>query len=500
MKTVLELTHNEAKAFFLKQENYCSIDLPNYFDFQPLLDALALNGSINNIDLKSAKRFNDTNYTFYTNKDGKFSWRPLQIINPVIYVNLVNKITQEQNWKLIVERFNKFKKNEQIKCFSIPLTSSKNDKAETITNWWQQIEQQSIELALDFNCFMNTDISECYSSIYTHSILWAIHGKESIKEAIRIGKEDKTLIGNKIDSTIQSLQYAQTNGIPQGSVLMDFIAELVLGYADKTLSCKINNYNHQEKNYKIDNYKILRYRDDYRIFANNQQTAVKIGKLLSETLTELNLKLNTHKTFISENIVSDVIKPDKLYWNASKQNAKTLQKQLLLIHLLAEKHPNSGSLVKALTEFLEKQLFPLKLFKEENSKVLVSILIDIAFKNPKIYPVAIAILSKIISLETNSSTVDEILNAIEKKFENVPNVGHLQIWLQRLTLTTNKDKIYTENLCKKVISEVEKIWNMNWVTQEPIKKILQENSIIDQTKIKELEHIIQPNEVNVFSY
>lgn len=500
MKTVLDLTHIEAKEFFLKQENYCSIDLPNYFDFQPLLDALASNGNVDNINLGKAKKFSDINYTFYTNKDGKLAWRPLQIINPVIYANLVNKITQKNNWELIVNRFNKFQKNEQIQCFSIPLSSSKNDKAETITNWWQQIEQQSIELALDFNCFMNTDISECYSSIYTHSIPWALHGKEKIKEAIKLGKEDKSIIGYKIDLTIQSMQYAQTNGIPQGSVLMDFIAEMILGYADKTLSCKINKYNHQEKNNKIDDYKILRYRDDYRIFASNQQTVVKIGKLLSETLTGLNLKLNTHKTFISENIVSDVIKPDKLYWNASKQNAKTLQKRLLLIHSLAEKHPNSGSLVKALTVFLEKQLFPLNLFKEESSKVLVSILIDIAFKNPKTYPVAVAILSKIISLETNNDRVNEILNAIEKKFENVPNVGHLQIWLQRLTLMNNKDKVYTEKLCKKVVSHDEEIWNMSWVNQEPIKNILEEKSIINHSKIEELEPIIQPNEVSVFSY
>src|SRR5690625_287661 len=500
MKTVLDLDHIEAKEFFLRQKSYCSIDLPAYFDFQPLLDALSSSGSVNSINLGDAKKYSDTNYTFYTNKDGKLAWRPLQIINPVVYVNLVNKITKEDNWKLIVDRFKKFQKNEQIQCFSIPLTSRKNDKAETITNWWKQIEQQSIELALDYNCFMNTDISECYSSIYTHSIPWALHGKEIIKKAIKSGNEDKSLIGNKIDETIQKMQYGQTNGIPQGSALMDFIAEMILGYADRVLSCKINYYNHQEKNNKIEGYKILRYRDDYRIFANNQQTAVKIGKLLSETLTKLNLKLNTHKTFISDNIVSDVIKPDKLYWNASKQNAKTLQKRLLLIHSLAEKHPNSGSLVKALTEFLENQLYPLTVFREENSKVLVSILIDIAFKNPKTYPVAVAILSKIISLEANSNTVDEMLKAIEKKFDNVPNVGHLQIWLQRLTLKNYPDKMYTEKLCKKVVNREEEIWNMNWVKPKPIKKILKENSIINLDKMDELEPIIQPNEVNVFSY
>ena len=35
------------------------------------------------------------------------------------------------------------------------------------------------------------------------------------------------------------MSYRQTNGIPQGSVLMDFIAEIVLGYADYLFSIKM---------------------------------------------------------------------------------------------------------------------------------------------------------------------------------------------------------------------------------------------------------------------
>lgn len=53
----------------------------------------------------------------------------------------------------------------------------------------------------------------------------------------------------------------QTNGIPQGSVLMDFIAEILLKYSDELISYEI------QKNTKLkEKFKILRYRDDYRIF------------------------------------------------------------------------------------------------------------------------------------------------------------------------------------------------------------------------------------------
>lgn len=502
MKTLIELSHLEARQYFLKQESYCSVELPKYFNFQPLLDALSQNNNVKNIPLIEAKKLNDVNYKFLTNKDGKYAWRPIQLINPVIYVNLVDKITKEENWKTIVKRFKKFEEIKNIKCYSIPVINveSKSDKAINILNWWQQIEQQSLELSLDFDCLMNTDITDCYSSIYTHSIPWALHGKEIIKNDIANPTRPKTyFLGNEIDVTIQSMQFSQTNGIPQGSALMDFIAELIIGYADEELSLKIEKYNIEATN-KISDYFILRYRDDYKIFAKNQETLIKIAKLLSETLFELNFKLNSQKTFITENIVRDVIKPDKLYWNEAKQGEKTLQKHLFLIHSLAEKHPNSGSLTTALTKFLEEKVYPIKLFKEENSKVLVSILVDIAYKNPRTYPVVTAILSKVLSLEISDSTVTEILNSIENKFDKIPNVGHLQIWLQRLTIKANRNKNYTEKLCQKVINNNTDIWNISWLNNQPIKDIITNNSIIDEQKIIEMEQVIEPNEVSIFGY
>lgn len=502
MKSLLELSSTEARQYFLKHESYCSIELPKYFNFQPLLDALSKNGNIGSVSLGDAKKLSDINYKFLTNKDGRYAWRPLQLINPVVYVNLVNKITKEENWKIIVDRFNKFKENKNIKCFSIPIVSKeeKPDKAISILNWWQQIEQQSLELSLDFDCLMNTDITDCYSSIYTHSIPWALHGKDVIKNDIANPTKPKTyFLGTDIDITIQSMQFSQTNGIPQGSALMDFIAEIIIGYSDEQLSLKIEKYNNEADN-KINDYHILRYRDDYRIFATNQETLIKIAKLLTETLFELNFKLNSQKTFITENIVRDVIKPDKLYWNEAKQGEKTLQKHLFLIHSLAEKHPNSGSLTTALTKFLEERVYPIKLFKEENSKILVSILVDIAYKNPRTYPVITAILSKILSLEINNLTVTEILNSIETKFDKIPNVGHLQVWLQRLTIKANRNKNYTEKLCQKVINNNTEIWNNSWLTNQAIKDILTNNPIIDEQKIEALEQVIDPNEISIFEY
>jgi hypothetical protein len=511
MKTILKLDHNTARQFFLKQKSYCTIELPEYFVFQNLLNSLSKEVKSNKLDLCAKKRirtqqqkakfipiqpneFDDVNHTLYYNKDGKFAWRPLQLINPALYVFLVHKITEESNWNFIVERFTEFQENHQIRCCSIPVMSeedNKSDKADTITNWWNQIEQQSLELALEYTYFLNTDIIDCYGAIYTHTIPWALHDKDRVKANIAKAQKDREkLIGDEIDTTIQSTQYAQTNGIPQGSVLMDFIAEMVLGYADLLLFEKINDA-------KIDDYQILRYRDDYRIFTNNQEDATHITKLLTEVLIGLNLRLNSQKTFLSVDVIADSIKADKLYWIGAKKGERTLQKTLLLIHLLAGKYPNSGSLTKALSDF-QKRLYKKQSLVKENVKVLISIIVDIAYKNPKTYPMVVAILSKLLSFLNDNNEISATVLAIEKKFNKIPNVGHLMVWLQRLTLKIDKDKNYEENLCKKVVDNSIAIWNIDWLNDK-IKKVITDTQIIDNDYIVNMDAIMKPEEVQLFN-
>ena len=95
---------------------------------------------------------------------------------------------------------------------------------------------------------------------------------------------------------------------------MDFIAELVLGYADLKLGKRL-------KQEEIKNYKILRYRDDYRIFSNSPIVNDCIVKCLTEIMIELGLKLNADKTNASANVIKGSIKSDKLYWLKQKQTA-----------------------------------------------------------------------------------------------------------------------------------------------------------------------------------
>lgn len=268
----------------------------------------------------------------------------IAINTPVLYVDLVREITTEANWERLKVLLNSYAGNEKICCLSHPVISlSKNrDKAEQVANWCQNIELKSIELALDFSYFYETDISDCYGSIYTHSLAWAVEGKAYAK-----AHQQEANLGNFIDRAIQSMQFGQTNGIPQGSVLMDLIAEILLAYIDSELSSSLIANN-------IDDYKILRYRDDYRIFVNSSEVGEKILKLLMEILASFGLRLNSTKTSGSENIVISAVKADKLAWLKLPSNKNSLIKQALLIKAHADNFPNSGSVTTALAKFYQR--------------------------------------------------------------------------------------------------------------------------------------------------
>ena len=489
------MSHKEAEEFFLKDKSYCSIDLPDYFSFSKLLTDISdaideIKNGVTNIssfyDKKKLKNTEEVNHTLFANKDGKLSWRPLQIIHPFLYVLLVKEITEESNWKKLRSRFGSFQRNEKIKCFSIPIEdmSKKSDEEEQIVQWLENMEQESINQSLDYKFSYDTDIADCYGSIYTHSIAWAV-------ETINIAKEqrnNKDLLGNKIDNHIRNMQYGQTNGIPQGSVLMDFIAEIILGYIDEQLTDEINKNN-------IADYKIFRYRDDYKIFVNTPNDGEMILRLLSELIVPFGLKLNSSKTRENKNIISSSVKPDKLSWFQLNQGNLTLQKQFLLIHQHSIQYPNSGSMVRGLTELNKK------ISNKEDSTQIISITVDIMLNNPRTIPICCSIISKILK-NTEEGIKLSISEKIYNRLMDTSNSELAQIWLQRM-LKGSVDKFhFKEALCSIVKGENIEIWDNSWFNGDnnKIKKLILPASIFDKTIFDEKDEVIKESEVSLFTY
>lgn len=488
-KSILNLTASEARDFLMKAESYCSVDLPPYFVFGDLITQVNTQLEGKNLKdlIQNPRDHEDVNYTILNNKDGKYAWRPFQLIHPVLYVSLIRQITEESNWQFIIERFATFSQNNKIRCLSIPVVSlsEEKDKAEQVSHWWHQVEQRSIELALEYDCLLETDITDCYGAIYTHSIAWALHTKTEAKKKEK--RNNLSLIGNQIDNHIQDMRHGQTNGIPQGSAVMDFIAEMVLGYADLKLSEKIQSAG-------INDYLILRYRDDYRVFCNNPRDGEQIVKLLTEVTISLGLKLNPAKTKASDDVVRASIKTDKVAWFSRKKSEKGFQKHLLIIHDHSLNFPNSGSLAVALQDYYHR-LARVNKFIEEPLPI-ISIVVDIAYRNPRTYAVCAAILSKLFSF------IDEahkrgVIEKIQHKFTKIPNTGHLQVWLQRITQPIFDDIKYEEPLCKLASGESALVWNNDWISFKDLKTAVA-TAIIDHQKLSEMNSVVPADEFELF--
>ena len=488
---LIDLSNEEARIHFLKGSSYFNGDMPNYISFEPLLKdvSVILNGGC----FDAFKEFSpavlqDVNYSFLTNKDGKFAWRPYELMHPVIYVSLVNLICEKDNWTLIKSRIAEFEEG-LVDCCSAPVMSvdHQTDVATQIKSWWQSVEQRSLQYSLEFSHLLHTDVIDCYGSLYTHSIAWAIHGLEEAKTK----KNDKSLLGNKIDFHISCSRYGQTNGIAQGSVLMDFIAEIVLGYADTLINKELENCN---------DIHILRYRDDYRIFANNDEKAESVLQIVSDKLRMLGMRLGVAKTILYQNVVEGSIKPDKLagidLQDLGTTNAKTIQKQLMRLHSFGLRYPNSGALKRLIGDFYTN--ISEQTEKSDDLEVQVAILTDIAYVSPVTFPAVAGILSHLISL-VHSEQKKKLWSKVRSKMKRVPYNGYLEIWLQRIVQPNYVGFQFDseELICRIVNGEDLQLWDSSWIACDALGNAFDAKKIL-VGNVSDATEVIEPKEIELF--
>lgn len=561
-KFINKMTNDEARNFFLKPESYFSLNLPSYFNIEGILNqAIELMGhkvigksnSSTEIHLSNAKtysNFSNINFVIQTNKTVS-SYRPITLIHPYLYVDLVNQITESQNWKKIINRFNELRENvsSNIRCESLPFESlevkTMDDKKEKALQFWEEIEQESIKLSLDYNNMLQVDISNFYGSIYTHSLHWALVGEEE-------AKRNHKSFGSWLDNRFQWLNYAETVSIPQGNAVSDFVSELLLAYIDNLLYFRL-------KDLGINDYYILRYRDDYRIYTNSLDEIGRIKKELILLLQRHKLALGEPKSSSSADIVTDSLKEDKRYWlrnnpviritgdniykkpkkifvrlsrylgfsknvsQAEKRFKKyldnriyttTIQKHLLIIKDFSEKYPNSGQLVGALTEFQNR----IKDVSHDDFningtdiEVLIAILVDITCKNPKITNIGVQLMSTLLSkIEISfNDEVDEeveklrkkfkIISQIRKKFESMGENQYLDIWLHRMLIKAiaSEKGLDTDFLKEYVLSSHNPLVELanNVLMDEVFSNLFNEDWLLDGKRI-DLKEFINVEEIH----
>lgn len=137
---------------------------------------------------------------------------------------------------------------------------------------------------------LTSDVSECYPSIYTHSIEWALHGKETSKARLAVRPRPAPSIGAQLDSAVRAGQEGQTKGIPIGPDTSLILAEIVLCRVDLEL---------QASHPDIDR-RCLRFMDDIEFFGSTQSEAEDVLLSWQTALSRYELMVNPAKTFITE--------------------------------------------------------------------------------------------------------------------------------------------------------------------------------------------------------
>lgn len=126
---------------------------------------------------------------------------------------------------------------------------------------------------------IKADISNYFSSIYTHSIPWVLIGKQEAKK----DKNKKDVWYNEIDKRTRWLNNNETQGILIGPHTSNLISEIILVSVDNEISKK---------------YQYIRNIDDYSCYVETEEKAKQFLIDLSQELKKFNLSLNHKKTEI----------------------------------------------------------------------------------------------------------------------------------------------------------------------------------------------------------
>ena len=529
-KNILSLNHTEAMDFFLKSEQYHGFELPEYFVFDDLLQNVknAVGKTPYEECLQegmSPELLSDVNLDILLNKDGRYAVRPIILANPFLYYFLVREICNEQSWTVIKLLFEKFNVPHITSC-ALPVILKEKEpfhKSTTILNWWSTMEQRSIELSLEYRYMFVTDITNCYGSVNPQAFDWAFSFKDTEYE-----QKAKNPIAKNIQKFLRAFQQGRNIGIPQGSAIFDFIGEIILGYSDLLLHEAIR------KEGITTSYEIIRYRDDYRIFCNDKDVLEKISYILQHILESFNFRMNSKKTKISESIVTDSIKADKLayIYNTPIFNKKgvdfdSFEKHLLYILMFARQYPDSGSIKtmlsdidKRIEEWLKPQTREVSTINLEDTnnaiekrletyqrkliggsvRAMSAVCVQIALENVGCSHYALRVLSRMVDSLEEEQEKRDIIDKVYTKLCNQPNSDYNQLWLQNITYQNDKKKgvsPYNIRLCKVVMGENVELWNNSWLKKD-LTKNYKQTSVVCNEVLKKVTLIITFRETRAY--
>lgn len=242
-------------------------------------------------------KYNASKASVYSISKGKLSRRFLQIPNPKHFSLLSEKIVS--NWAAYEAIY---RLSEYSQSYPIPETSPDKRSVSTFSKSVAEFRNSLLKTSIDKLIEVRVDISKFYPTIYTHSIAWALLGKEKAKHYFKEKNNLDTLIAagdadaalyryaESVDIAIRACQERQSMGIPIGPDTSHIIAEIVACRIDSLLKTRFGSIG----------LKACRYYDDYYLYVSSRDEADKTLKGLQLILSDFQLEINEAKVKIRE--------------------------------------------------------------------------------------------------------------------------------------------------------------------------------------------------------
>lgn len=220
-------------------------------------------------------------YIFFDNYRNINIPRTLAIPTPFAYENLCKELFND--WDKLQQYFKQKTLGQSYKVSRIHIRKLAKTKALFKMNYdnWKIDGFPEPDLIIDKKYMVKADISDCFPSMYTHSLPWALVGKSVAKQNIH----DKNTWYNKIDSTTQKIRGKETHGFLIGPHVSNLLSEIILSDIDSRLTKK---------------WEYIRKIDDYSCYVKSKEDGEQFLLDLVIELKKYELLLNQRKVSIIE--------------------------------------------------------------------------------------------------------------------------------------------------------------------------------------------------------
>ena len=207
--------------------------------------------------------------------------RQFGIPNPFAYQELCRCLAD--NWATIKSHFEDKTKNQIFKVSRIHIRKMSDTEAlfEMNYNNWRVDDSPEPDMLIGARFLVKADIATFFPSIYTHSLAWALVGKEMSKSDRKRGKWF-----NEIDHFTQQTKDGETHGLLIGPHVSNLLSEIILTCIDYELVQQ--------------GWKYIRNIDDYSCYVASYEEGQKFLVELNKQLKNFNLLLNHKKTEVLE--------------------------------------------------------------------------------------------------------------------------------------------------------------------------------------------------------